>query len=198
MHLLLRTLLLLITSRKRSKLHLLDESSLPLRALATDIDIAMIVNNGMYLSFCDLGRFDLMVRSGAWDIMRKNGWTPVVQAETITFRKSVRLHQKFSLETKIIGVDEKCIYFEQRVVSDGELYVRAFIATRLLGKSGPVSNNEIFAAMGEEIPTDRELPEFLHLWREQTALPSARKPAPHSWADSHLGKFLPAPLRSSD
>lgn len=198
MHLLLRTLLLLITSRKRSKVSVFDETSLPLRALVTDIDIAMIVNNGMYLSLCDLGRFDLMVRSGGWDVMRAKGWTPVVQAETITFRKSIRLHQKFTLETKIIGVDEKCIYFEQRFVSDGELYVRAFMATRIISKNGPVEMTEIFESMGVEVPADLVLPEFLHFWREQTALPSARKPAPHSWADSHLGKYLPAPLRSGD
>ncbi|WP_271395668.1 acyl-CoA thioesterase [Neomicrococcus lactis] len=198
MHLLLRTLLLLITSRKRSKVSVFDETSLPLRALVTDIDIAMIVNNGMYLSLCDLGRFDLMVRSGGWDVMRDKGWTPVVQAETITFRKSIRLHQKFTLETKIIGVDEKCIYFEQRFVSDGELYVRAFMATRIISKNGPVEMDEIFEAMGVEVPADLVLPEFLHSWREQTALPSARKPAPHSWADSHLGKYLPSPLRSGE
>lgn len=198
MHLLLRTLLLLITSRKRSKLNILDESSLPMRALITDIDIAMIINNGMYLSLCDLGRFDLMVRAGVWDIMTKNGWTPVVQCETVTFRKSVRLHQKYTIETKIIGADEKCIYFEQRFVSNGELYVRAIIATRLITKAGPVPIEEIFTKMGVDTERIPELPEFLHEWREQTALPSARKPAPHSWADSHLGKFLPAALRSGE
>ncbi|HEY4614342.1 MAG TPA: 4-hydroxybenzoyl-CoA thioesterase, partial [Citricoccus sp.] len=71
MHLLLRTLLLLVTSRRRSRLSIWDSSSLPLTALPTDIDIARHINNGMYFSLMDLGRFDLMVRSGAWDLMRR-------------------------------------------------------------------------------------------------------------------------------
>ena len=80
MHLLLRTLLLLIRSVRRSPLSIWDTSSLPLRVLPTDIDIAMHVNNGMYLSLMDLGRFDLMARSGTWKAMRRRGWTPVAAA----------------------------------------------------------------------------------------------------------------------
>ncbi len=56
MHLLLRTLLLLLTSRRRPPLEVWGQSSLPLRVLPTDIDIAMHVNNGMYFSLMDLGR----------------------------------------------------------------------------------------------------------------------------------------------
>ena len=77
MHLLLRTLLLLFTSSRRPPLTVWDSSSLPLRVLPTDIDIAMHVNNGMYFSLMDLGRFDLMVRSGVWKRMRRRGWNPV-------------------------------------------------------------------------------------------------------------------------
>ena len=80
-----------------------DSASLPLRVLPTDIDIALHVNNGMYLSLMDLGRFDLMVRSGVWTRMRRRGWGPVVAAETIAFRPSaikeaftvVLLHKHF-------------------------------------------------------------------------------------------------------
>ena len=48
MHLLLRTLVLLFTSSRRSPLSIWDSASLPLKVLPTDIDIAMHVNNGMY------------------------------------------------------------------------------------------------------------------------------------------------------
>ena len=81
MHLLLRTLWLLIAARRRKPLSIWDAGSLPLRVQLTDIDIAMHVNNGMYLSLMDLGRFDLMVRSGVWKRMRRRGWGPVVAAD---------------------------------------------------------------------------------------------------------------------
>ena len=143
MHLLLRTLLLLFRSARRRPLTVWDSASLPLRVLPTDIDIAMHVNNGMYLSLMDLGRFDLMVRSGVWKRMRRRGWSPVVAAETISFRKSLQLWQEYTIETRVIGLDAKAIFFEQRMVADGEIYARAYIATRLVTKAGPVSQEQI-------------------------------------------------------
>lgn len=181
MHLLLRTLLLLLTSARRSRLRVWDESSLPLRVLPTDIDIAMHVNNGMYFSLMDLGRFDLMVRAGIWDRMRRRGWTPVVSGETIAFRKSLQLWQRYTIETRIIGLDSKAIYFEQRMVSSGEIYARAHIATRLVAKGRPVSQEDILAEFGAP-PASLDLPEWIHEWRENNALPGARKPAPHFWS----------------
>jgi len=181
MHLLLRTLLLLFTSARRSRLSVWEESSLPLRVLPTDIDIAMHVNNGMYFSLMDLGRFDLMVRAGIWDRMRRRGWTPVVSGETIAFRKSLQLWQRYTIESRIIGLDSKTIYFEQRMVADGEIYARAHIATRLVCKGRPVSQEDILAEFGAP-PAALDLPEWIHEWRENNALPGARKPAPHFWS----------------
>lgn len=180
MHLIFRTLWILFFSRRRSALSIWDSASLPQRVQLTDIDIALHVNNGMYLSLMDLGRFDLMIRSGVWAQMRKRGWSPVVNAETITFRKSLQLGQRYTIETRILGFDERAIYFEQRMVHDGDIHARAFVATRLLGSSGPVSNEEIFAAFGRP-PADLVLPEWVHEWRVNTALPSTRRPAPHAW-----------------
>lgn len=181
MHLLLRTLLLLFSSSKRPGLSVWEESSLPLRVLPTDIDIAMHVNNGMYFSLMDLGRFDLMVRSGTWAKMRRCGWSPVAAGETIAFRRSLQLWQRYTIESKIIGLDAKAIYFEQRMVVDGEIYARAYIATRLVSGGRPVSQEEILAEFGEP-PAGLELPEWLHEWRETNSLPGARRPAPHAWA----------------
>ena len=181
MHLIFRTLLLLLTARRRPALDIWDSSTLSLRVLPTDIDIAMHVNNGMYFSLMDLGRFELMVRAGVWDTFRRKGWSPVVGAETISFRKSLTLGQQYSIETRIIGFDDRAIFFEQRMVADGEIHARAYIATRLVSKQGPVSNEEIFAAVGQRPPADLVLPEWLHEWRENNALPSTRRPAPHRW-----------------
>ena len=181
MHLLLRTLVLLFTSSRRTLLSIWDTSSLPLRVLPTDIDIAMHVNNGMYFSLMDLGRFDLLARSGAWKAMRRRGWSPVAAGETIAFRRSLHLWQQYSIETKIIGLDAKAIYFEQRIVVDGEIYARAYIATRLVSKGKPVSQAEILREFGEP-PAYLELPGWIHEWRETNGLPGARRPAPHAWA----------------
>lgn len=44
------------------------------RVWPTDLDVLMHMNNGVYLSIMDLGRIDLMARSGAWDrFLKKSG-----------------------------------------------------------------------------------------------------------------------------
>ncbi|THJ68566.1 acyl-CoA thioesterase [Arthrobacter echini] len=180
MHLIFRTLLLLLTSRRRPPLSIWSAGSVRMRVLLTDIDIAMHMNNGMYFSVFDLGRFDLMVRSGVWQMMRRRGWSPVAAGETISFRKSLTLGRRYTIETRILGLDERAIYFEQRTVVDDEIYARAVIATRLVSASGPVSNEEIIATFGAP-PEDLVLPEWIHQWRIDNALPSTRRPAPHAW-----------------
>lgn len=180
MHLLLRTLLHLFLSGRRSVLSIWDVGSWRSRAWPTDVDIALHINNGMYFSLMDLARFDLMQRSGSWRKVRRLKWQPVVSAETIAFRKSVKLWQDFTIESRIIGLDSKAIYFEQRVVVDGEIYARAYIATRFVSQEGPVTLERIIQEFGAP-PAELELPEWIHGWRESNALPGARRPAPHNW-----------------
>ncbi len=67
------------------------------------------------------------------------------------------------------------------MVADGDVYVRAFMAMRLVSKRGPVTNEELFAEIGEP-PADLVLHEWIHTWRADVALPGARKPAPFSWS----------------
>lgn len=184
MHVIFRTLLVLLRARRRPPISVWEPSVLTLRALPTDIDIARHINNGQYFSLFDLGRFDLMARSGLWAQMKKRGWSPVVQSEQITFRRSVTFMTRFEIHTRMIGFDEKCFYFEQRAVVDGEIYVRAHIAGRLLSRNGPVSNAEILDAiqdLGHEVPEDLSIGEELANWRRDSALPAARKPAPNTW-----------------
>lgn len=185
MHLIPRTLWVLARARRRPPLSIWDSASLPMRALPTDVDIAGHVNNGQYFGLFDLGRFDLMARSGVMRAVRRRGWLPVVQAEQIAFRRSVTLGTAFTLETRVIGLDERAVWFEQRVVVAGDVAVRGYVCTRLRGRDGtPVGNDEVRALaveLGHDPAAEPELPGWLHDWREQVALPSARTPLPHAW-----------------
>ncbi|MDR5710995.1 acyl-CoA thioesterase [Nesterenkonia flava] len=184
MHLILRTLLILIKARRRPPASLWEPTEITLRAMLTDVDLLRHINNGQYFSLFDLGRYDLMVRSGFWDACRRRGWYAVVQAEQVTFRRSVNLWQRFRLATRIIGVDDRCFYIEHRVVVGGEIAVRAYVAGRLIGPQGPVPMEEILnlaAEIGDPAPENFEVPEKLRRWREDFALPSSRRAVPHDW-----------------
>lgn len=181
MHYLLRTLFNLIVSGRRPPLSMWDTSVIPMRAWPMDVDIAVHVNNGVYFTLFDLGRFDLMVRSGVWAETRRLGYTPVVSAETISFRKSLNLGQKYELQTRMLGSDEKAVYFEQRMVVNGEIYARGYICTRMVSKNGPVPVEELLALGGEAPEGRNHVPAEVLAWRESITLPSSRRPAVNDW-----------------
>jgi YbgC/YbaW family acyl-CoA thioester hydrolase len=146
-----------------------------------DLDELRHVNNGVYLSMLDLARYELLTRSGVWGRMRREGLYPVVAAQTIAYRKSLRLGQRFAIETRILGYDARAVYLEQRFVVHGEVYARAYIQGRFLRRGGGVvPMAEVGAVVGIDIDAHPAPPE-LHDWAAAVALPSTRQPAPSDW-----------------
>ncbi|ANJ25537.1 acyl-CoA thioesterase [Agromyces aureus] len=186
MHMFFRTLLhVLFLSRRRPDLAHDDVARTNFITLPTDLDINRHMNNGVYFSIMDVARFDMLVRNGVWKTMRDKDWYPVVASETITFRKSLQLWQRFTIESRITGYDDRAVYLEQRYVrpaADGtpEIYAQGFIRARFLRKSGgvvPVSELiEVFGAAG-----GGGLPEWIERWGADVALPPTRAEAPSIW-----------------
>lgn len=178
---LLRTILVWVRSFWGVRYEVYDVGRLTMRVQPTDLDVNNHVNNGVYLSLMDLGRFDLLHRSGAWKTMMKNRFYPVVASETITFRKSLAPWQRYVLESKIVGYDEKAVYMEQRFVVKGEVYATAFIRARFLKRAGgTVSLTELADMFGVDV-TAVTLPEWVGRWAQDVALPSTREEAPSLW-----------------
>lgn len=152
-----------------------------LTTLPTDLDVLRHMNNGRYLSLFDLGRWDLLIRTGMADVMRRYGWYAVVSSETITFRKSLNPWQRFDVESRMVGHDDKAVYLEHRAVVAGEVYARAIIRARMMRRSGgTLPHHELFAAIGhpEGIP---DVEPWVHEWAAASALPSTRVEAPSLW-----------------
>ena len=63
MKLYLRLLLLLLTQKFRDRCTLTGPATTTLRVYPNDLDIFGHVNNGVYLTYADLGRTDLMLLS---------------------------------------------------------------------------------------------------------------------------------------
>lgn len=180
-NLIFRTILRMIRSRYSSKLHMTDVGRMDFRVVPTDIDVLGHMNNGVYFSIMDLGRIDLMIRAGAWKALRAKGWYPVMANETMSFRKSLDLWKKYTLETRLVGYDGKAVYVEQRFVVDGEIYASAMTRARFLKSTGgtvPVA--ELAQLLGADAAT-HEPPAWVSAWAAQVALPTTREPAPSTW-----------------
>src|SRR5579884_1780374 len=101
MNMILRLLWIYLCAHVRPACHPLGPCLTPFMVLPTDLDIFRHVNNGIYFSIMDLARVDMIVRSGLLKVMRKARLRPVVAAETIRFRRSLTLFQRFNVETRV-------------------------------------------------------------------------------------------------
>lgn len=153
-----------------------------LTTLPTDIDLLGHMNNGRYASLFDLGRFDLLIRTGMWDALKRQGWYAVVASESVTFRKSLHLWQRFTVESRLLGHDDRAVYQIHRAVVDGEVYAEMIVRARFLkrGSRGIVSHEELFEALGQ--PDDLPpLPEWVVAWAAGARLASTREALPSTW-----------------
>ncbi|GAB6859266.1 acyl-CoA thioesterase [Microbacterium xylanilyticum] len=187
MNVIWRTLLVFLAARRRVRRGLslapTAVSRVRLTTLPTDIDLLRHMNNGRYLSLFDLGRWDLMVRTGLFDAMRERDWYAVVSNETVTFRKSLELWQRFEVESRFIGHDDKAMFMEHRAVVDGEVYARAIVRARMLRRGGgTVPHEEFFGAVGrpDDVPG---VEDWIHDWAAASALPPTKAAAPSVWDD---------------
>jgi len=164
MNLYLRMLLVTLFVRFRPKVDLWAGSHTSFRVWPNDLDIYRHVTNSRYLGLCDLSRLDLMSRSGYWGELNRRGWYPVVTAQTISYRRSLKLWQRFAVRSKLLGFDDKHSYIEQTFLVRGEAVARAVVQARFLRRSGgSVPQAELEESVGG-YPEDLELPAWVREW----------------------------------
>ncbi len=136
MNLFFRLIWLAIVARFRTSAPVLGPCRTPFRVLPTDLDVLRHMNNGVYFSLMDLARVDLMLRSGLFAKLRARGWYPVATAETIQFRRSLKLFERFDIVTRVVTWDDRAIVTEQRFERRGEVVARALVRARFLQRGG--------------------------------------------------------------
>ena len=153
----------------------------PRRVMIGDLDELRHMNNGVYLATLDHARQELVVRTGLWKRMREAGMYPVVSAQMIAYRKSLQLGQRYVVESRFLGLDDRAAYLEQRFVVDGEVYARAYVQGRFLYDAGGTVPMDELARVSGMDPLTHLIPEWLHDWAAQVRLPATRQPAPSDW-----------------
>jgi YbgC/YbaW family acyl-CoA thioester hydrolase len=136
MNLLFRLFWTWLAQRWRAPVPPFGPCDTPFRVLPTDLDVLMHVNNGVYLSMMDVARVDLMYRAGLVGKLAAKRWYPVVVAETIQFRKSLQLMDRFTIITTVLGWDDKAMLLQQHFIRRGEVIASAVVRSRFLVRGG--------------------------------------------------------------
>lgn len=167
MNLYIRLLLLRVLSSFRPRAGLWQTCRTPFRVMPTDLDVLGHMNNGKFLTLMDLGRLDLMLRTGMWAKISERGWYPVVAGQSITYRRSLNPFKKFDLYTRLVGFDGPWVYVEQHFCIGRTLYAQAVVRARFLKKSGgTVDPADLLALAGEEAPEG--VPHWMVAWTAAT------------------------------
>lgn len=135
MNLWLRLLWLIIATLWRPALDpRVSASRLMLRVLPNDLDLNLHMNNGRYLTIMDLGRIDLVLRTGLWRVIWRNGWAPTLNSSVIRFRQELRPFERYRLETRLSAWSDSIAVMEQTfVIASGPRKGR--VAARALVKA---------------------------------------------------------------
>lgn len=158
MTLALRYLYTILTSLLRSRMGVLEESRVAMRVWPWELDFNLHLNNGRYLSLMDLGRVDLLVRSGIGRLVLAQRWLPVLGGATMRFRRPLGPLQAFDLVTRLVGWDEKWIYLEQRFEAEGKVAAQGYVQALFLGPRGKVPTHGLLEALGHSAADSPELP----------------------------------------
>lgn len=165
MNLWFRFLVVLFAALYRPRLDPLEESVLDFRVWPTDLDINLHMNNGRYLTIMDLGRVDLMLRTGLGRMAMKRRWSPLVGSAVIRFRRSLDPFQQYQLKSRILCWDEKWFFIEQRFVRMNEEVAVGLVKGLLRGRQGNIPSAGVLEAMNLRI-TSPEMPSAVRIWHE--------------------------------
>lgn len=148
MNLYLRLLYVLVVSVFRPRLPAgKTTSELTLFTLPNDLDINFHVNNGRYLTLCDLSRVDLFLRSGLGRVMISRGWMPIIAEHTMTYRKPLGAFRRFKATMHLTHWDEK-YFFMTHIFSINEKIIAEGTSKGVVrGKGGVIAPEEVIAAI---------------------------------------------------
>lgn len=166
MILLFRVIVQAVCSKWRPSItDLLGAARIRLRVMPNDLDLNRHVNNGRVYSLVDLGRMDWFIRTGLMRAGLRRGWMPVVGDSTGRFIRQMRLFEVFTLETKLLGWNDKWLFIEHRLFRrDGQLAAIVAVRTAYVSEQGVVPTQKLFELIGKSPGQSPELPPWLQTW----------------------------------
>jgi acyl-CoA thioesterase FadM len=88
------------------------------QVLPHDIDINRHLNNGRYLQLIDVNRAEWLIRTGMLEVIQRNRWKPILGSLAMNYRRELCLWERATVETRLVGWDQRWTYLEHRVTNE--------------------------------------------------------------------------------
>ncbi|HEU0187391.1 MAG TPA: thioesterase family protein [Gallionellaceae bacterium] len=125
-------------------------SHLSLRVMPNDLDLNLHMNNGRYLSICDLNRVDLFIRSGLLKTMIKRRWIAVIAEQTIKYKKPLALFERYDVILEVTHWDDKYFYMTHTFSNPERVIAEGTAMGAIKSRNGVVTPAEVIAAVEQD------------------------------------------------
>ncbi len=151
MNLIFRMLWVWLISLRRERLPVgVAESRLRLITLPNDLDFNLHMTNGRYLTIADLSRIDLFLRSGLVAVMFKEKWAPIITEHTMSYKRSLKLFQRFEVVMQLTHWDERCFYMSHQFIVGDRIVAQGTSVGVIRGRDGVVPPEEVLTRVRVE------------------------------------------------
>jgi acyl-CoA thioesterase FadM len=147
----LRLLLALVFAKFRPKLAVTGTSLVRFSVWLTDID-ASIMNHAAMMTVMEAGRIDLMVRSGFFNLARKEKWYFPTSAISVQFYRPLKTFQKALLSTQVVQVSSSAIYLEQKITRGEKLIAKCIVKATVKKGRAVLDIPAIIRQLGDGLP----------------------------------------------
>lgn len=159
----IRFLLIAISCLIKKPKSLLEKFDLKFRAWPlTDTDVTRLFTQ-TYSSYMGLGRWHFVFSSEFKTAAFKHRWVPVTTAESVVYKRPIRVFEKVQLQTQLICWNERRFFLRQTFLVNAEPRAFALVEGLLRGPHGHVNPIEAFKVLGASNASP-EMPDDIKLW----------------------------------
>lgn len=114
-------------------------------ALPFGIDRNLHMNNARYVYELNFSRRNFFNKLGLWKLLKQKKMNCIVTAQTIRYRKEIKIFELFTIQSKILdwNDDENCIYIETKFLRKKDRFVIAIHHCKYKLVSSSKGNTEI-------------------------------------------------------
>ncbi|QUY46766.1 thioesterase family protein [Serratia plymuthica] len=122
-------------------------NQLATRVWLNDIDLNLHMNNGRYMTVCDLNRVDLFIRTGLMALMLKRHWSPIISQHTMDYKKALQPFQRYQVSMSITHWDERYFYATHTFSIGDRIVAQGTSRAVILGREGVVAPDVVVASV---------------------------------------------------
>ncbi|MCF3974156.1 acyl-CoA thioesterase [Paracoccus salsus] len=133
-----------------------------------DLDPWIELNNGRTLTLFDLGRIPMAHRAGLTRVLPANGWGITVAGNSTRYRRRIRMFDRFTMISRMIGWDDRFAYMEQSMWKGGECCNHMLLRSAFTSAQGIVPPARVLEALGHRMDSPA-LPDWVQAWIDADA-----------------------------